>query len=91
MIAYLFTLRFDLKVWSFRNSQFQDEYTLDQILDSKTVHEPLTKLQCCPTSDGSAAAIVASEEFVKSRGLQDHVIQFKFCENVNITNDTFTK
>ena len=76
---------------SLRNSQFQDEYTLDQILDSKTVHEPLTKLQCCPTSDGSAAAIVASEEFVKSRGLQDHVTQFGFPENKTITNDTFPR
>ncbi|KAL8877674.1 MAG: hypothetical protein Q9198_004354 [Flavoplaca austrocitrina] len=31
-------------------SQFQDVYTLDQILSSPTVHAPLTKLQCCPTS-----------------------------------------
>lgn len=27
-------------------SQFRDEYTLDQIKASKTVHGPLTKLQC---------------------------------------------
>merc|ERR1711953_1470171 len=56
-------------------SQFQDEYTLEQILQSKEVHEPLTKLQCCPTSDGSAAAILASEEFVKARGLQDRAVE----------------
>ena len=29
------------------------------------------KLQCSPTSDGAAAAVVASEEFVKAHGLQD--------------------
>ena len=58
---------------SYSKSQFQDEYTLEQILQSKEVHEPLTKLQCCPTSDGSAAAILASEDFVKARGLQDRV------------------
>ena len=58
---------------SYSKSQFQDEYTLEQILQSKEVHEPLTKLQCCPTSDGSAAAILASEEFVKAKGLQDRV------------------
>ena len=33
-------------------SQFQDEYTLEQILTAPMVYEPLTKLQCCPTSDG---------------------------------------
>ncbi|TOF82046.1 lipid-transfer protein, partial [Vibrio parahaemolyticus] len=36
-------------------SQFQDEYTLQQILESPKVTGPLTKLQCCPTSDGSGA------------------------------------
>ena len=29
-------------------SQFQDEYTLEQILAAPMVYEPLTKLQCCP-------------------------------------------
>merc|ERR1711972_281337 len=29
------------------------------------VHEPLTKLQCCPTSDGSGAAVVVSENFLR--------------------------
>ena len=41
-------------------SQFQDEYTLDQIKNAPMVYEPLTKLQCCPTSDGAGAAILAS-------------------------------
>ncbi|KAL8842769.1 MAG: hypothetical protein Q9176_002405 [Flavoplaca citrina] len=48
-------------------SQFQDIYTLDQILSSPTVHAPLTKLQCCPTSDGAAAAIIVSEPFLSTR------------------------
>ena len=34
-------------------AQFQDEYTLEEILASPMVYEPLTKLQCCPTSDGA--------------------------------------
>ena len=41
-------------------AQFQDEYTLDEIKDARMIHEPLTKLQCSPTSDGAACAIVAS-------------------------------
>lgn len=31
------------------------------------IHEPLTKLQCCPTSDGGASAIVVSETFLAQR------------------------
>lgn len=48
-------------------SQFQDEYTLDQILKSPMLHEPLTKLQCCPTSDGAAAAVLVSQSFLDAR------------------------
>ena len=50
-------------------AQFQEEYTLDDILASRMIYDPLTKLQCSPTSDGSAAAILASEAFVDKRGL----------------------
>jgi sterol carrier protein 2 len=56
-------------------SQFQDEYTLEQIQAAPMVYEPLTKLQCCPTSDGSGAAILASEEFVRKHGLQGKAIE----------------
>ncbi|KAF2142556.1 uncharacterized protein K452DRAFT_226746 [Aplosporella prunicola CBS 121167] len=48
-------------------SQFRDTYTLSQILDSAPVSPPLTKLQCCPTSDGAAAAILVSEAFLAAR------------------------
>ncbi|KAF7546135.1 hypothetical protein G7046_g9403 [Stylonectria norvegica] len=48
-------------------SQFQQVYTQEQILASTTIHEPLTKLQCCPTSDGGAAAIVVSQAFLDAR------------------------
>ncbi|KAH0359557.1 hypothetical protein KCU65_g9890, partial [Aureobasidium melanogenum] len=48
-------------------SQFQDEYTLQQIMDATSIHEPLTKLQCCPTSDGGAAAVLVSEDFLNAR------------------------
>lgn len=48
-------------------SQFQQVYTLEQIQQSTAIHEPLTKLQCCPTSDGGAAAILVSQEFLDAR------------------------
>lgn len=48
-------------------SQFKDVYTLEQILKSPKIHEPLTKLQCCPTSDGGAAAVLVSQAFLDAR------------------------
>jgi acetyl-CoA acyltransferase len=56
-------------------SQFRDEYSLQDILDAPMVYEPLTKLQCCPTSDGAAAAVLASERFVKEHGLEDQAVE----------------
>jgi acetyl-CoA acyltransferase len=57
------------------NAQFQDEYTLEEIKSAKMIHEPLTKLQCSPTSDGSGAAVIASERFVEEHGLADRAIE----------------
>ena len=56
-------------------SQFQDEYSLEGILSAPMVYEPLTKLQCCPTSDGSGAAILASADFVKKHGLEQKAVE----------------
>jgi acetyl-CoA acetyltransferase len=56
-------------------SQFRAEYTLEEILASPVIFDPLTKLQCCPTSDGGAAAVVASERFVEQHGLWDHAVE----------------
>jgi acetyl-CoA acetyltransferase len=56
-------------------SQFQDEYSLDDIMKSKPVFGPLTKLQCCPTSDGAGVAVLASEEFVKEHGLEGQAVE----------------
>lgn len=56
-------------------SQFQDEYSLEDIKKSPAVFDPLTKLQCCPTSDGSAAVILASEDFVKKHNLEAQAIE----------------
>jgi sterol carrier protein 2 len=56
-------------------SQFQDEYTLEQIQSAPMVYEPLTKLQCCPTSDGAGAAILASGDFVRKHRLEGKAIE----------------
>jgi acetyl-CoA acyltransferase len=58
-------------------AQFQDDYTLEQIQADKLIYGPmaLTRLQCSPTSDGSGAAIVVSEEFVDSHGLAGQAVE----------------
>ncbi len=56
-------------------AQFQTEYTFEQITDAKMIHDPLTKLQCSPTSDGAAAVIVAGERFVEEHGLWEQAIE----------------
>ena len=72
-------------------SQFQDEYTLEEILAAPMVHAPLTKLQCCPTSDGSAAAVLASEEFVHKHSLEAKAIEIIGQAMVTDTADTFER
>ena len=49
-------------------AQFQEPFSLEKILASPVVHDPLTKLQCCPTSDGAAAAVLCSHNFLKHLG-----------------------
>jgi len=56
-------------------AQFQQEYSLDDIMAAKMISDPLTKLQCSPTSDGSAAAVLASESFVDSHGLAGQAVE----------------
>ncbi len=54
-------------------SQFRQAASLEEILASPMIFEPLTKFQCCPTTDGAAAAILCSEEFAKKHGVENPV------------------
>jgi len=70
-------------------AQFQDEYSLEDIKGARMIHDPLTKLQCSPTSDGSAAAIVASERFVEERELWDRAVEIAGQSMVTDLSSTF--
>ena len=70
-------------------AQFQDEYSMEDIKAAKVIHEPLTKLQCSPTSDGSAAAVVASERFVDEHGLWEQAIEIAGQSMVTDMTSTF--
>jgi acetyl-CoA acetyltransferase len=48
---------------------FRQTLTLDEVMASPTVFDPLTRYQCCPPTCGAAAAVVCSAEFAKKHGL----------------------
>ena len=70
-------------------SQFRDEYSLEDILNAPMIYEPLTKLQCCPTSDGGAAAVLASERFVREHDLWDRAVEIVGQAMTTDSADTF--
>ncbi|XP_067582267.1 sterol carrier protein 2 isoform X2 [Pseudorca crassidens] len=70
-------------------SQFQKEYSLDEVMASQKIFEFLTILQCCPTSDGAAAAILASEAFVQKHGLKSKAVEILAQEMVTDMPSTF--
>ncbi|XP_074096189.1 sterol carrier protein X-related thiolase [Cotesia typhae] len=72
-------------------SQFRDKYSLQEILKAPKVFGPLTKLQCCPTSDGSAAVILANEQFVRKHNLQNQAVEILAMEMTTDTPSTFAE
>uniref|UniRef100_A0A3P8RTI1 Sterol carrier protein 2 n=1 Tax=Amphiprion percula TaxID=161767 RepID=A0A3P8RTI1_AMPPE len=70
-------------------SQFQDEYSLEQVMTSRKVFEYLTLLQCCPTSDGAGAAVLASEAFVRKHHLENQAVEIVAQEMVTDLSSTF--
>jgi len=71
------------------NAQFRTEYSLDDIKKSNEIYPPLTKLQCSPTSDGSAAAIVCSERFVRENKLESKAVEMLALEMATDLPSTF--
>jgi sterol carrier protein 2 len=52
---------------------FNQPLTVEEILASDEVFDPLTRFQCCPPTCGAAAAILCSEEFARRAGIGDAV------------------
>ena len=49
--------------------------TPEEIDASPMLYGMLTRYHCCPTSDGSAAAVLMSEKAVKERGLEHQAVE----------------
>jgi acetyl-CoA acetyltransferase len=41
-------------------SQFREPITVDEVLNSPMIADPLTRLSCCPIADGAAALVLAA-------------------------------
>ncbi len=46
------------------HAQFQKEVSLEEVLNSRMVADPLTLFQCCPNGDGGAAVVVVSDRYL---------------------------
>jgi acetyl-CoA acetyltransferase len=51
-------------------AQYREPITVEDVLSAPMIAEPLTRLSCCPTGDGAAAAVVVSERAAKRLGLK---------------------
>lgn len=52
---------------------FSQVLSLEEILASEDVFDPLTRFQCCPPTCGAGAAILCSDEFAKKHGISNPV------------------
>ena len=46
-------------------AQYRKEFTVEEILNSRMICDPITLLQCCPNTDGAAATILCSIKIAK--------------------------
>jgi len=56
-------------------AQFRKPWSREEVMGSKKITDTLTMLMCCPTSDGAACCIVASEAFVHAHSLENQAIE----------------
>jgi len=56
-------------------AHFQKEITADEVRKARIVAEPLTLFDCCPTSDGAASVVLASEKWVGALGMKDRAVR----------------
>ncbi|MEN0067072.1 MAG: lipid-transfer protein, partial [Myxococcota bacterium] len=52
---------------------FREELSVDEILASPEIFDPLTRFQCCPPTCGAAAALLCTDEFAERHGISDPV------------------
>lgn len=46
-------------------AQYRKKFTIEEIVNSRMISDPITLLGCCPQSDGAAAVILCSEQVAR--------------------------
>ncbi|MDI6742516.1 MAG: thiolase family protein [Smithella sp.] len=59
------------------NAQYCFEVPVEKVLSDRIVSWPLTRAMCAPIGDGSASAILCSEEMVKRLGLSSQAVKIR--------------
>ena len=49
---------------------FNQQLTVEEVLASDEVFDPLTRYQCCPPTCGAAAAILCSDDYARRKGIE---------------------
>jgi len=52
---------------------FGQVLSLEEVMASEEIFDPLTRFQCCPPTCGAGAAILCSDEFAKKHGINNPV------------------
>lgn len=74
-------------------AQFQTPVSCENVKNSNMIYYPLTKLNCCPTSDGAASCILVSEEYLKKNsnkeGILDRTVEIMASVLATDNHETF--
>lgn len=54
-------------------AQYQDQLTVEQVLEAPMIADPLTLMMCSPIGDGAAAVVLVSERKAREMGLRDRI------------------
>lgn len=51
------------------HAHYQEKHTIEEVLNSPVISDPLTLYMCCPVSDGASAVVICSEEKARQYGM----------------------
>jgi acetyl-CoA acetyltransferase len=71
-------------------AQYQKVFALDEVMHAEMIAYPNTLLMCCPTGDGAAAAVLVSEERLRTLSTEQQRRAVKISASV-LTSDEWTE
>jgi acetyl-CoA acetyltransferase len=71
-------------------AHYQKPFTLEEVMDAEMMSYPNTLLMCCPNTDGAAAAVLVSEEKLRTLSKEQQQRAIKISASV-LTTDPWTE